>query len=389
MQDKKALAVVPLSGCPVTNGHVHLVECALREADEVIVLLANSDSKSEYLFGLEEREAMMRRALAHLSNVTVMSSDGLLVDFVLEHGCDAIIRGTRNDRDMNYERDLIEMHASVWPPIRGYFLFAKTSPAFAHIEASKVRIRTKHHLHLGDLAPLFVQQAMEERVHGQYKLAVTGGIASGKTYVSGKLVERVREKGTSAHHINVDDLIRSLYDEPSRGAQKVREQLAKLCGAHVLNHDRSTVLRPQLKEALFGPSAPAGILGRAQEITMPHIERLYRSELKGKTGLIVLEWAGLVEMNMCHWANNNVLVVTAANHDTNAEERGISQDTLRKLAQVQLRPDQKVTRLWTQINLDKNGRVIEMLNMRNPTMFDQALDAVLVEVGEMFPALGL
>lgn len=389
MDVTRRLAVLPLSGCPVTNGHLHLIERCLPRCGTLIVLVANNDEKSNYLFEIEERMAMMRRATAHLPKVRVMSSEGLLVDFFLEQGCDVVFRGNRCGADMVYEHALIDQHASIYPPIRNCFEFPKTDDAFAQISATLVRTRAKHFLDVDHLAPLFVQQALQEKIHGQFKLGVTGGIASGKTFVAKALVERVRSMGVSAHLINVDGLIRQLYDEQTGGAQKVRETLATLFGDQVLIDERRRVDRTKIKEVLFDPSAPVGLREKLEKLTAPQVDRLYRAALKGKRGLVVLEWAQLAEMGMHHWTNNNVLVVEAASRIVNARERGISVDTLEEMSKFQWRADQKAAFLREQCVQDKHGTVLEMANPRNPLLFKQELDNVVAGVRELFPGLKL
>ncbi len=46
--------------------------------------------QKNYMFSLEERQEMARRALANLPNVTVVSFEGLLVDYAFEHNIPVI-----------------------------------------------------------------------------------------------------------------------------------------------------------------------------------------------------------------------------------------------------------------------------------------------------------
>jgi len=387
MSGSNRLGVLPLSGNPVSFGHLHLIERSRQQCDRLIVLLANSDSKDNYLFTLPEREAMMRRATSHMPGVEVMSSDGLLVDFFLKEGCDVVFRGARGQADMAYEHALIEQHASIYPPIRTCFEFPKTDFAFAHISSTLIRTRVRHHLHVDHLAPLFVQQALQERVHDQYLLAVTGGIASGKSYVARKLVERF--SNNFAHHINVDELIRRLYDEQTRGAQKIRETLAQLFGDDVLYDDRKRVDRTKLKERLFISTIPLEVVSTLQDITSPHIDRLYREALKGKRGLILLEWAQLAEMKMNRWTNNNVLVVQAEDIETNMCERGVDPSVREELSKQQWATNKKIDYLDEQVVEDGSGQVMTLLNTRDPNIFERKMDRLVNDVYALFGNFGI
>ena len=54
--------------------------------DEVIVCILNNASKKSPLFSIEERVKMLGDVTAGYTNVTVASSEGLLVDFAKENG---------------------------------------------------------------------------------------------------------------------------------------------------------------------------------------------------------------------------------------------------------------------------------------------------------------
>ena len=96
-------AILPGSYDPVTLGHIAVIERAAREYDEVyVVAFINPDTK--YAFSVEERVAMLMLATDHLPNVLVSYSDGLVIDYMREHGIEKIVKGYRNDTDYAYEQ---------------------------------------------------------------------------------------------------------------------------------------------------------------------------------------------------------------------------------------------------------------------------------------------
>ena len=96
-------AILPGSYDPVTLGHIAVIERAAREYDEVyVVAFINPDKK--YAFSVEERVAMLMLATDHLPNVLVSYSDGLVIDYMREHGIEKIVKGYRNDTDYAYEQ---------------------------------------------------------------------------------------------------------------------------------------------------------------------------------------------------------------------------------------------------------------------------------------------
>ncbi|HTR56835.1 MAG TPA: pantetheine-phosphate adenylyltransferase [Casimicrobiaceae bacterium] len=113
--------VYPGTFDPFTRGHEDLVRRASRMFDEVIVAIADSESKSP-LFSAAERIAMAREVLASLGTVRVMGFSSLLMDFV--HSVDArvILRGLRAVSDFEYEFQMAGMNRNLYPEVETLFL---------------------------------------------------------------------------------------------------------------------------------------------------------------------------------------------------------------------------------------------------------------------------
>lgn len=104
-------AVIPGSFDPITNGHLDVICRAARMFDEVTVLvMLNSEKK--YMFGASRVE-MVRAACAEIPNVRVEESGGLLCDYVAENRIDVIVKGVRNCKDFEYEKDLAQINCKI------------------------------------------------------------------------------------------------------------------------------------------------------------------------------------------------------------------------------------------------------------------------------------
>jgi pantetheine-phosphate adenylyltransferase len=132
----KIKAVYPGTFDPVTNGHTDLINRASRLFDDVIIAVAASPSKKP-VFSLEERVDMLEEVVSGLSNVTVLSFNSLLVDFVHEQGAKVILRGLRAVSDFEYEFQLAGMNRRLASDIETMFL----TPAeqYSYISSSLVR----------------------------------------------------------------------------------------------------------------------------------------------------------------------------------------------------------------------------------------------------------
>ena len=130
------IAVYTGSFDPLTLGHQDIIRRALRLADRLVLGVANNSSKSP-LFTLEERVALLRQETEGLGAVEVREFSGLAVDFARAVGARFIVRGLRSGSDLDYERPMAAMNATMAPEIETIFLAA--APAFAHIASSLVK----------------------------------------------------------------------------------------------------------------------------------------------------------------------------------------------------------------------------------------------------------
>jgi pantetheine-phosphate adenylyltransferase len=106
------IGVYPGTFDPITNGHVDLITRSLRLFDKVYVAVALNPQKHS-LFDLDERVEMARVVTKELPRIEVAPFEGLLVDFVREHGAEAIIRGLRAVSDFEVELQVALMNRNL------------------------------------------------------------------------------------------------------------------------------------------------------------------------------------------------------------------------------------------------------------------------------------
>ena len=98
-------ALLPGSYDPVTVGHLAVIEEAARRFDEVTVAVFINPDKHG-LFTHADRTLLLSLATAHLKNVKVDFSDGMVADYARDGGYDCIFKGIRNERDRAYEEGM-------------------------------------------------------------------------------------------------------------------------------------------------------------------------------------------------------------------------------------------------------------------------------------------
>ena len=94
--------IMPGSYDPVTIGHLDMIRRVAEREDEVYVVVFNNESK-QYKFSLEDRVAMLMIATEDLDNVIVSYSVRYVVDYMREHEIDKIVKGYRNEKDLEWE----------------------------------------------------------------------------------------------------------------------------------------------------------------------------------------------------------------------------------------------------------------------------------------------
>jgi len=108
-----SIALVPGSFDPLHNGHLEVIERAARLFDAVVVAALRNPQKSEVLFDLDERQAMMAESMAHIPNVTIVSVSTLLVDVARDVNASAIVKGLRAVSDFESELQMAQMNRSL------------------------------------------------------------------------------------------------------------------------------------------------------------------------------------------------------------------------------------------------------------------------------------
>ncbi len=122
-KQNRSVAVFPGSFDPITNGHIDIVDRALRVFDEVIIaILVNREKKP--LFSAEERMELIREAFRGEKRVRGDTFSGLLVDYAMRVGASVIIRGLRAISDFEYEFQMALMNRRLNPRIETVFLMA-------------------------------------------------------------------------------------------------------------------------------------------------------------------------------------------------------------------------------------------------------------------------
>ena len=132
------IAVYAGSFDPVTAGHLSVIRQAARLFGHVVVVVAiNPDKRT--LLTVAERMELLREVVALHPNVTVASTEGLIVDYARAIGASVLLRGVRGATDAQFETTLAHANRALAPDLSTLFL-----PAEAHLaEVSSSHLKEK------------------------------------------------------------------------------------------------------------------------------------------------------------------------------------------------------------------------------------------------------
>ena len=134
-------AVFPGSFDPVTMGHVDIIQRGLPLFDEIILAIGvNADKK--YMFTLEERVKFLEKTFQNEPKISVMTYEGMTVDFCRDQNAGFILRGLRNATDFDFEKVIGQTNFKMAEIETIFFI---TSSGKSHISSTVVRdvIRNK------------------------------------------------------------------------------------------------------------------------------------------------------------------------------------------------------------------------------------------------------
>lgn len=108
----KKIAVFPGSFDPYTKGHESIVEKALGLFDEIVIGIGDNLTKN-YMFDLDTRIKHIQSIYENNDRVSVVVFQGLTVDFCKSIGAQYMIRGLRDTKDFEYERNIAQMNLKI------------------------------------------------------------------------------------------------------------------------------------------------------------------------------------------------------------------------------------------------------------------------------------
>ena len=160
MKEKiKEAVILPGSYDPITIGHLDIIRQAAEKYQQVYVVAFINPAK-KYMHTVDERVKMMILATDDIENCICSFSNGLVIDYMREHGITRIVKGYRNQTDYDYE-----MVQAKWNLEHGGYetelLVADASIGYVSSTIARERIRNGEDL--SDILPKKVIEFLSNR----------------------------------------------------------------------------------------------------------------------------------------------------------------------------------------------------------------------------------
>ncbi len=155
-----SIAIYPGTFDPITMGHIDIINRALNLFDRVVIAIAVNPGKTP-LFSLPARMSMIEECFPEdQQRIEIVAVSGLLVNYAMERGAKAIIRGLRAVSDFDYEFQLALMNRKLEREVDTIFLM----PAFRwiYISSSIIKEAARHGGDVSELVPEHVNQLLKE-----------------------------------------------------------------------------------------------------------------------------------------------------------------------------------------------------------------------------------
>jgi pantetheine-phosphate adenylyltransferase len=154
-------AIYPGTFDPLTNGHMDLIARGSKIVTELVVAILRNSDKGIPLFTVAERQEMIAEAIQGFPNVSVMTFDGLLVDFARAHGAKAVLRGIRAITDYEYEFPMAMMNRKLDPNLET--LFMMPTEQYTYVSSRLIKGVFKLGGDVSELVPPLVMARMKAK----------------------------------------------------------------------------------------------------------------------------------------------------------------------------------------------------------------------------------
>jgi len=156
-----SIAVYPGSFDPITLGHLNVIRRTASVFEELIVCVMVNSGKNP-LFDIDERVELIRRTVSRFPNVSVESSEELLIKFMQDRGAKVMIKGLRAVTDFDREFQIALINRKLDESIET--LFMPSSEKYTYISSTAVKEMARYGADLQTFVPMEIIEDVLRKV---------------------------------------------------------------------------------------------------------------------------------------------------------------------------------------------------------------------------------
>ncbi len=146
---------------PVTKGHFDTIIKLNKKYEKIVVGVGVNPQKTPY-FSLEERLSFLREAFKNYPFVDIDYYDGITVNYMKEKGIKVLVRGIRNENDLEYEKHNEKLSKEIYPELITEYVLAKKGEET--LSSTTVRELIKENGNYSSLLPSGVYELVKKAV---------------------------------------------------------------------------------------------------------------------------------------------------------------------------------------------------------------------------------
>ena len=146
---------------PITKGHISIVKRSLNLFDNIVVCILKNSNKKSFL-SKKDRIEIIEDAFKNTKKVTADFYDGLAVEYAKKIKATAIIRGIRNNKDFEEEKNMALINKNLERKIETFFLVSEPKTSF--ISSSLIRELAMLNKDISKFVTIYAKEKIEKKI---------------------------------------------------------------------------------------------------------------------------------------------------------------------------------------------------------------------------------